>query len=289
MADLEDITPTVRIEGADEAQEALRQLGEVGANAFAQIAEAATSGNFTGLATLVGGEVAGAFTEAAHAVLEFVDAQASAIETLSNLSEATGTTLPQIEGIKDAFASVGISTNGFERAMGRLAITIGQTWSSIQQSSRTASDEEQGALLGLQGAALGTQRAYFELDKTLEEVAKLTATNNADRIASASLSLQRAQNTSLKDLGVDTSALDKKPSRPKRTSTLSIKARHELEQANQKAADDEAEANLKIQQAVQGVEKARLAEAEAAEKAYQTDLKNIPHIRRRNSKASRKA
>lgn len=277
MADgLEDITPTVSIVGADEAQAALRQLGEVGAEAFSKIAEAASEGDFTALATMFGGELAGSFTKAASEAMEFVHSVSESVEILENLSAATGMSVNELQGLGEAFASAGIGTRGFERSMTRLSMTIAQSWASIQESVRTASDQEQSAQLGLQESALATQRAYLQLDETMEKVAQ-TAVHDQQGIVDAKLNLEKAINSQAKESGVDTSASDKALQQQEAANNV-IKARQALYDANQKAADDEAESNLKIQQAALAVQKAKQDQAQAEEKAYETSLKDVPQI-----------
>jgi|SRR5579864_1146502 len=276
MAGIEDITPSIEIVGADEAAAALRNIGEVGAEAFANIARAAAQGDFTGLATLVGGEVAGSFTEAAKAILEFVDAQAHAAEVLSSLANATGMTVPEIEGLKDAFASVGISTNGFERAIGRLAITIGQEWSNIQQQVRTSAESQQNAMIGVQEAALRTEKAYRALQEASGNAAD-QARKDAQGITDAKFALERATLNQQKSQGIDTSAQEKQMKIDEEANAIT-KARAALYDANKKAAEDEAKAVEDMKQKILDVQKAQVAQAEAAEKAHEADLKDLPKI-----------
>ena len=66
MAGIDDITPQVTIEGGDEAASVLQNIGAVGAEAFSKIFEAASAGDFTGLAGVVGGPLAEAFTKASE-------------------------------------------------------------------------------------------------------------------------------------------------------------------------------------------------------------------------------
>lgn len=329
---LEDITPHIEFEGAREAGEALRELGVIGAEAFSKIIQAASGGNFTGLATMIGGELAGALTEATQKVLEFVSAQAELVETLSSLAEATGMTVPQIEGLKDAFASVGISTNGFERAIGRLAITIGNQWSQIQQSVRTSADSQEGAMQHIAQTALNVQKAYESLNQAFTHASQAAAkdalavesaalsllraqdaltqaANEANKntlsLESAQMALKRAQLNLAKDQGYDTKEaekalkLDQDHLAVKEAEQRVVDAQHKksqeglelqerqlkLKQAEQAVSDaatkqieDSINSTQKIRQAELDVAKAKLAQREAAEKAHEVDLKDIPAI-----------
>jgi hypothetical protein len=254
----------VNATGASAAQvgEAFKNLGTVGAESFAKIVTAAASGNFAGIATLVGGEVAGAFVAAAQAILAFVDAEAKAAETLDNLRSATGMTLSEIEGMKDAFASVGISASGFERSISHLALTISNEWASIQQNIRTGADAQTQALIGMEQAALNTRKAYSAMGNTLDEVAR-TAQHDALAIESATLGLTRAAQN-LKEFA-STSA----------NNSLSVAGAYQsLERAqlnlqkaqNPKADFSAAEAQLHVKESILAVERAQQAIADANQK-----------------------
>lgn len=231
MAGIDDVTPGVQVEGLEEAiakfnslgeagaeafnkvseaaskvekasesinkvssegSSALKSLGSAGAEAFGKILDAAMSGNFAPIITKMFGEVAGSIAETTTKLVEFIDHQAQAIETLSNLATATGMSTSEILGMREAFASVGISTTGFERSIGRLAITIANEWSSIQQSVRTSADEQTGAMLHVQTTAFDVQKAYTAMGTALREAGQ-SAKQDAIGIEEAALGLKRAQ------------------------------------------------------------------------------------------------
>lgn len=275
---LEDIVPQVKID-TGEAEAALKHLGEVGAKAFADILEAATHGDFTGLATMVGGELAGSFVKAASSVVEFVDECAQAVETLSNLAAATGQSLPALEGLKDAFASVGVSTQGFERSIGRLAQTIGNDWASIQKSVRTSGLDQEKSMMGVQDAADNTEKAYKRLQKVGEDAA-VAAAHDALSIREANQSLEQAL---LKQREHSPFNYPEDPGAKKRrqddADQLSVdKAKQGVADAQRKKIDDEIKAQDQLKEAVKAIAKAQLAQREEAEKAHEADLKDIPKI-----------
>lgn len=301
MAGLEEIAPRVVIEGVQEAQEQLRHLGEVGAEAFARIIESAAGGNFAGLVTLFGGHISGAFTQAAQAIGEFVDEAAAAVETLSNLATATGMTIPEIEGLKDAFASVGISTNGFERAVGRLAITIGNDWASIQQVVRTSADQQQGAMLHMQETAFGVEKAYHSMSEALDNAGRSAAHNslaiqqssiglrqamnelsdfslksqaNSMSMESASLSLKRAQLNLMKDQGYDVSA-EEKALKIEADKVAISEAQLRVEEASNKKMRE----GLQLEELQLKVKKAQQEESDAAHKRDEDAIKASERIR----------
>jgi hypothetical protein len=275
MAGVDDVTPEVRIEGGDEVvaefqkmaasavdsfakiakaaegmgelgkhvehgaesgKKALGELAVVGVEAFQKILEAALTGDIAPIMGMMFGKVTQAITETIEKVVEFVEAQASVMETMSSLAEATGMSLSQLEGLKDAFASVGVSTNGFERSIGRLAITIGNEWSQIQQAVRTSSDQQTGAMLHITETVFGVQKAYHSLSDAIDQTSRQAAHSainiqqasiglreavsaladfgmksqqNTLSLEGATLNLRRAQLNLMKDQGYDTTAAEK--------------------------------------------------------------------------------
>lgn len=278
MAGLEDIVPQIVID-TSQGEEALKHLAEVGAEAFAEIVKAAAAGDFTALATMVGGKVAGAFVEATQSVLEFVDACASAVETLSNLASATGMSLPALEGLKDAFASVGVSTQGFERSIGRLAQTIGNDWAEIQKSVRTSGDDQEKSMQGIRDAADNTEKAYKRLQKVGEDAAVASA-HDALGIREAQQALEQAQQKQKEHSPFNNpDDAGAKKARQDAADQLSVdKAKQGVSDANRKKIDDEVKAQDQLKEAVKNIAKAQLQQREEAEKAHESDLKDIPKI-----------
>jgi hypothetical protein len=276
MADVDDITPQVTIEGGEEAANALRNIGAVGAQAFSQIFEAASQGDFTALAGLVGGPLAEAFTKAAESALQFVRSEAEAVEATANIASLSHETIGAMEGIQTAFASVGINATGFQRSMGILSMSIGRMWSEIQASARTSANEQASAMLDTQQATLNVAKAYEALEEAATHAAQQTA-HDAEGIKDAQLNLQRATLDQQKGLGVDTTAQEKQLKLDEQANAV-IKARQALEDANIKAADDEAKSVMTLQEAQLNVQKAQTAAAAASEKEYEVHLKNIPEI-----------
>lgn len=280
MAGLQDIVPHVEVEGAEEAARQLQHLGEIGAKAFADILEASMHGDFTALSTMIGGELTGSFVKVAQSVFEFVDAAASAVETLDNLASATGMSLPALEGLKDAFASVGVSTSGFERAIGRLAMTIGNDWASIQKSVRTSADEQTRAMMDVENAAVNTQKAYRTLHDTGTKAAQ-EAAHDAMDVKGAQLSLERAEIAQRKASPFNYPAQDEYKEKQLKVAEADLaveRAQQALRDAAQKKVDDAITQQEKLKQHIMDVAKAKLAEREAGEKAHDSDLKDIPQI-----------
>lgn len=300
MADDGDLTPNVEIEGAAEAEAALKNLGDTGeqafnkiaaaaekvggasdgmkklgeegaaafehiastgAEAFSKILESVAGGNFAGVVTKMFGEIAGAVTEATEKLIEFVSEQAKEIETLSNLGAATGMTIAQVLGLKEAFESVGVSTNGYERAMARLAIMIANDWPQIQQVVRTSAEQQIASMVSVQQAALGVQKSMHAVGDAFADGAR-TAAHDALAIETATLSLRKA-NQEMSDFALQS-----------KQNTLSIEsAQLALAKARMNLAKDQGqtvsaadEKALKLETDKLAVKQAELALTEAQSK-----------------------
>ncbi len=281
---------------AEKAKSAFTSIGETGAQAFSQIIDAAMSGNFTGVVTNMFGELAGSITEVTEKAIAFVEAQASMAETMSNLSEATGMTLGQIGGLRDAFASVGISTNGFERSVGRLAITIASEWSQIQQSVRTSADSQLGAMLALQSASNAVGKAYTSMNEALSHASQsaahdaigireaalslrkaqealsdsaLTARSNALSVESAELALVRARMNLRKDQGYAPSAADEQALKLEQDKLAVKEAELRLDEAKNKKQKE----GMEMEELALHVQKAKMEVADAQTKQQEDAVK----------------
>lgn len=281
---------------------AFQQLSAAGAEAFSKILESATSGNFTGLVTHMFGELAGTITDVTQKAVEFVEAQASVAETMSNLAEATGMTVAEIGGLRDAFASVGISTNGFERSIGRLSITIGREWSQIQQSVRTSADAQTGAMLQVESATFAVQKAYTSMGMALSSASQtaahdamsiqeaalglrkasseladfaMTARSNSLSVESAQLALIRARMNLAKDEGHAPSEADEKALKLEQDKLAVKDAELKLDEAKSKKAKE----GLEMEEKVLNVKKARMAVADAEQKQQEDAVKAQERIK----------
>ena len=119
---MSDADLTVGLEGADAVKSALNDIATTGANAFQQLASSVETGNFAGLAELIGGQVVGALVAAAQAVFEFVDAQAKAVVQLNALAQASGSTLVQMQGLRDTLQASGFSGEQAMQAISRACL-----------------------------------------------------------------------------------------------------------------------------------------------------------------------
>ena len=131
---------------------AFSDLNTVSAQAFAQIAKSAATGDFTGLATMVGGPVVGAFVQGAESIGEFVKSQDSAILKTAAMAREFGTTSGVMAGIQEGFEGAGVSAGGFERLVNRMSRQVQNDYAEMTRNIRTDSDSAEGATLRLQAA-----------------------------------------------------------------------------------------------------------------------------------------
>lgn len=197
--DLEDITPTVNVVGADEAADALRHIGETGAEAFAKIADSAAEGNFTGLATLIGGPLLGALVAVGEAAFEFVKHQNEIVAQLDAVGGAIGTTAAGVQGLQEAFGEFGISSENVLRGLQRAAYQAGEQFSRISENIRDAGTKSESAAERVVSAddrvAESKQRIIDLID---EQSDKDTAA--ALGVEKAGLSIEQAQLRQQEDL-----------------------------------------------------------------------------------------
>ena len=264
--------------GADpsEFNAALKAMETTAAESFTKIVEAASKGDFTGLATQLGGPVAGSFAEATKAALEFVKGQAEAAERLDDLAKAAGTTYAAMQGLEGAFAAGGVGAAGFERSMAHLAQTVNQAWTEIQRNGRTAGTQEESAQLGMQRAAMASEEAYRNLSKTMADVSA-QARHDSQSIVDAQLSLRRAQLNQAKGNGEDVGDAEKALQQRENANSV-VKAEQAIQDARRKSAEDAAGAADQIREAELKVEEAHIRVAEAAEKAHEIELKDVDKI-----------
>ena len=287
MAGLEDVIQGIGIEGGVEVLETLKRIEETGVRTFEAIAKAAEGGD--GSLEKFGLAVAGieaALGIAAGAALLFVESQDRLIQRLGALSEAFGASIDQIEGIKEAFASAGVGGQMLERSLNRMAISIGQQWSEMQREMSGAADVQEHDMTRVQEAALGLEKAYDRVREASTSASQASA-HDALSQRGAALALEAAQNKLFEtpgakkrgDVGTyDTSAALKEELQYKQDQFAVDKAIQAVADANLKSAEDSHKAFMAQKEAALGVKKAKEAEAAAAEKQREDDLKNLPKI-----------
>ena len=155
---------------------AFDNLGRSGSAALAQILNDAVNGNLTGLATLMGGPVAGSVVTATKAFSEFIGSQDRAIVSNASLAKALGTTPDVVQGISESLNGAGVSTRGFERLVNMMSRRVTDDYSSMMKNIRTDSDTAASASLRLQEAqeklqiSMGVPKETFAAqDKLMEQ------------------------------------------------------------------------------------------------------------------------
>lgn len=292
MADLDPIVQPVRIDASD-AEEALNNLAATGAEAFAKIAEAASSGDFTGLATMLGGPVAGAITKIVELTIEWIDTSAQAVAATAAVGEAFGTTYSQTQELATGFAAVGVTGEQLQRAMQRTASEIARSWSTIEQNAREAPVKEEAAAEHIVDAnqriadaknkaastsgewankltadALSVQQAWINLSFAVEEMAE-KMTRGFQSVSSASTSVKEAQ-LHLDELQSGEQDPSKDQGFADREKAIQLeKAKQGVSQAEERQREAETSANKTAQTSAMEIPQAQLRVAEAQLKAQE--------------------
>ncbi len=139
---------------------AFSDLSMVGADAFANIARSATSGDLTGIATLFGGPVAGSFVQAGKALGEFIQQQDAVILSNASMAKELGTTPQVVQGLKEGFESAVVSAGGFQRLVSQVSRQTANDYSSMMRNIRTDNDTQEKASLRLEAAQEKLQQSY---------------------------------------------------------------------------------------------------------------------------------
>ena len=145
------------IKGLDDA---FKNIGTTAAASFAQILSGVTSGNLTGLATLMGGPVAGSFTAAAEQISAFIDQQDAAILKTASMAKQFGSTPIEIQGMSAALGEAGVSSQRFERLVTRMSQRVATDYASMMKNIRTDNDTAESAALRLTKAQEALQESY---------------------------------------------------------------------------------------------------------------------------------
>lgn len=287
MAGLEDVVQKVLLEGDSEVTEALKQIGETGARTFEKLEAAAehSLGSLTSLSIAIGG-ITTALGIATTALLEFVSRQDEAVVKVEALAHSFGTTEEGIESLRTAFASVGVTAEVLGRGIQHMSSTIAREWSQIQEQVRKSADEQTSAMLGIESAALGLEKAQSALSDSGTRAAQ-TAIHDSESQRGSVLALASAEQHLIEVIGGKNavSAGEKQALESQQAILAVEKSRQAVIDANIRAAEDEAKATLDLKEASLAVQKAALARREAEEKANEVNLRDIPTITKALSEA----
>jgi len=265
----------VEITGTEEAKAALKDIGDTGAEAFTKIIEAAGKGDFTGLATAIGGRVAGSLTEAVEAGLEFVHAMSEMVEKTEALSQVFGTTIEETSGLREAFAEAGVSATTLDRVMQRMSASVSNNWAAIEKNIRESATNAAKAMESLESANLNLEKAQ---DKQADVGAQQAqrAVDQANSVEAAQLRLNEAKAKEAGGGKIDPALqqvfnIERDRLAVKQAQAALNKTIHEQEEQAAKDLIEQKEAAL-------GVEKAQTAIAEAVEHQLDVQKKDIPTI-----------
>ena len=184
-----DADLTVGLEGAAGVKSALSDIALTGANAFQQLATAVESGNFAGVAELIGGPYAGALVAVVQTIYNFTRAHAEAVVELNALAEQAGTTVNRMRGLQELFATAGVGAEQFSRTMARLATRLALQGPAIAQSVRDSAATEEGANLriiaSVEAVAEAKQRASEQGTHAAEQAQEDSLTHQSDLLNEA--------------------------------------------------------------------------------------------------------
>lgn len=278
MAD-DNTVLSVELEGHEDVKKGLKEIGVVGVEAFTQILEAASHGDFAGVIGMAFGKIAETAYKAGEVILEFAEKETKLIETTAALGNAFGASLEEMAGMREAFAAGGISAQGFERLVQRMAMTVGRSWQHIQQEIRTSADTQQSAFLGVAGAAQAVERAYSRIETAAAHSAQAAShdiLNEKEAFLSLAEAQERASHIDTPGGGPD---VGKEILEDQRNQLAVAKAMQAIGDQNQARAErmrHEREEEIEQEHALK---KAKLEKSEAAEKADQAQLRDIPTIK----------
>lgn len=179
--------------GIEGLNTAFKNIGTTAAQSFSQILSSATSGNLTGLATLMGGPVAGSFTQAAEQLSQFIDQQDAAILKTASMARAMGTTPEVIQGMGAALGEAGVSASGFERLVNRMSTRVATDYASMMKNIRTDHDTAASSALRVTKANEKLQESYGVPKEAFAEQDKWIAQQEAQIAKNEAIEAQREQ------------------------------------------------------------------------------------------------
>ena len=228
---------------------AFSDLNTTGAEAFAQIARQASSGDLTGLATLFGGKIAGGVVEAGKALGEFMEAQTEAGIRNAAMAKQFGTTPAVMQDMKEGFASAGVSGESFSRLISRMSRQVQTDYPEMQRN--------------VQESNLKSAKSALDLEEAHRAVIKSFSDNTPQH---AAINLAEAQERLQIARGV-----------PKEVFEMQDRFRDqqkaELAVSDALEKQDDANHNEQLKR-----KRAQIELQEQIRKQHEEELKDIPHI-----------
>ena len=154
-------------EGIEGLNDAFKNIGTSAAQAFSQILSSAATGNLTGLATLMGGPVAGGMAQAAESLGNFMKTQDEAIVRNAAMAREFGTTPQVMDGVTQAFNEVGVSGDAVARMVNRMSREIANDHAAMTKNIRMDSDTQESAALRVMKAREALQEVLRRSEGSL--------------------------------------------------------------------------------------------------------------------------
>ena len=235
--------------GIPDLTKGLSDLSATGAEAFAQIARGASNGDITGLATLLGGRLAGSVAEAGRALYEFTETQTAAGLKNAAMAKEFGTTPAVMQGLKSSFEEAGVSGAGFERLVNRMSRQVASDYPDMMRNVQESNLRAQKSALGLEEAQRAVQKSFTG--------------NEPER---ATMRLAEAQEKLQKSYGVPEEAFAAQDK-------LREQRKLQLDVSDAIEAQDEAYHKEQLKR-----QEAQIALAAKQEEQRRQELNDIPHI-----------
>lgn len=274
--EVEDIVQNVVLAGNEEVAAGFDKIKEAGERAFEAIEHAAEHlTSVAGVATLFTG-LAASVAILGVGMFEFVRGTSETVDKLGELSRQAGVSIEDISALSNALAHSGVATGELAQAYRHMSQFIQNSWTDIKKASRDGADNLKKDLLDVQSAEIASSQAQRNLANSERDRAAQQKQNN-NSVASARQALDELNAKSLRDAGVDTSALDAQLARQRELIQLK-EAQAALDAARRKRADDAAQAEEKAEQAAIAKESADLALKAARNKAKDDAANDVTSI-----------
>lgn len=146
--------------GVPDLTQAFSDLNIVSAQAFSQIVRAASSGDLTGIATMMGGPVAGGVAEATKSLFSFMETQSAAGLRNAAMAKQFGTTPGVMQDMSHAFEEAGVSGSGFGRLVNRMSRQVATDYPDMMRNVSESNLKAQKSALGLEEAHRAVLKSF---------------------------------------------------------------------------------------------------------------------------------
>lgn len=271
-----DLSITAAIAGSDEVKAAIKDIALTGANAFQGLTNAIESGNFAGLAALFS-PVAGAIVAAAQAAYDFAKSQAEAVVQLKAMADATGSTIQQMQGLRETLTNAGYSGEQATRAMSRAILRLANDSVIVSQQLRDQGLAEEAANERVVSSVTSVAQAKERLAEIGTEQAQ-KAISEADAQVDATLNLAKATQKQLDDLSGTPDADMQKLLQTQSDIQDVTKAQHAVTAQNIRSANEQANEPIETAKAQEDATRANTAALNSVAQLLDEQLKNLKDV-----------